>query len=59
MPLILTPKDFDAWLDPNLTDTDVFADLMRTHLSVKLQAIPIKSPQSLEPTGDPIFFPED
>lgn len=59
IPLILTPKDFDAWLDPDLTDTDVFVDLMQTHLSVTLEAIPVKSPQSLEPTGAPIEIPED
>lgn len=59
IPLILTPKDFDAWLDPDMSNTDVFADLTQTHLAVDLQAVPIKSPDTLEPNGEPIEITAD
>lgn len=59
IPLILTPRDFDAWLDPALTHADAFADLMKTHLTVTLTATPVDNPNSLKPCGAPMVIPAD
>lgn len=52
IPLMLTRKDFDMWLDHSLTNTDPFQHLLKTHISQPLLVEPIKSPVSLEQSGE-------
>lgn len=52
LPLMLEHKDFDAWLDPRMTQADVFQDLMRPVLRHALQVEPVVSPMTLEPCAD-------
>lgn len=51
IPLMLSPKDFDLWLDPGFTEVGAFADLMRTHIPAPLVCRPIRDPKSLEPVA--------
>lgn len=51
IPLMLNQDDFDMWLDPNLTNTDPFQHLLKSHIRQPLVVEPIKSPENLKPTG--------
>lgn len=59
IPLMLLPKDFDAWLDPHFHEVDAFADLMKTHIPAPLVCTPINNTKDLEPVGEPEVIPED
>lgn len=51
IPLMLTPDDFDMWLDPNLTNTDPLQHLLKTQIRQPLLVEPIRSPAELQPVG--------
>lgn len=59
VPLILTQPDFDAWLDPAMTKTDAFQDLLQSRLPVTLNAVPINNPGQLRAVGDAMVLPAD
>ncbi|HAC30750.1 MAG TPA: DUF159 family protein, partial [Marinobacter hydrocarbonoclasticus] len=48
---MLNREDFDMWLDPSLTNTDPFQDLLKTRIRQPLLVEPIRSPAALEQTG--------
>jgi len=48
---MLNREDFDMWLDPSLTNTDPFQDLLKTRIRQPLLVEPIKPPATLEQTG--------
>ena len=51
IPLMLNPEDFDMWLDPSLTNTDPFQNLLKTRIRQPLLVEPIRSPATLEQTA--------
>lgn len=51
IPLMLTPDDFDAWLDPGFEDINAFHHLMQTHIPFELAVTPVASPKNLSPVG--------
>lgn len=51
VPLMLTPEDFDMWLDPNLANTDPLQHLLKTQIRHPLAVEPIRTPADLEPVG--------
>jgi len=51
IPLMLTPEDFDMWLDPCLTNTDPLQNLLKTQIRQPLAVEPIRTPTDLEPVG--------
>lgn len=59
IPLLLEPKDFDAWLDPDFHQVEAFADLMKTHIPMPLVCQPISDPKTLQPIGEPEVIPAD
>lgn len=59
LPLMLAPKDFDAWLDPGFTHVEGFADLMNPVLHHTLVVTPVQSPQTLKPAGDVEIIDQD
>lgn len=48
---MLRPEDFDMWLDPFLTNTDPFQDLLKSKIRVPLKVTPIGSPAKLDELG--------
>ena len=59
-PLMLRPSDYDAWLDPAQTDTDVFANWMATPIMrVPFQAQHVDSPRTLNPLAKAELFDAD
>ncbi|MBV35789.1 MAG: DUF159 family protein [Rickettsiales bacterium] len=48
MPLMLSEKDLDIWLDPDCKNTDAFTDLMQPKIQQDFQAVKIKGWGSLE-----------
>ena len=52
IPLMLTREDFDMWLDHSLMNTDPFQHLLKSRISQPLLVEPIKSPASLEQSGE-------
>lgn len=52
IPLMLEPKDFDAWLDPSFVDENAFSDLIKTHIPFDLEVVPIRSPKDLAIAGE-------
>lgn len=59
IPLMLTPQDFDLWLDPDFDQVDAFADLMRPHIAMDLDVVPVDSPKNLSPIGVGELIPAD
>lgn len=51
IPLMLRREDFDLWLDPSMTNTDPFQDLLTSRIRVPLDIRPIDSPGRLKPAG--------
>ncbi|MGF2688059.1 SOS response-associated peptidase [Marinobacter sp. DUT-3] len=51
IPLMLTPEDFDMWLDPYLTNIDPLQHLLKTQIRQPLAVEPIRTPADLEPVG--------
>lgn len=51
LPLMLEPEDFDAWLDPAMTQAMAFQDLMQPVLRHALHVLPVVSPMTLEPSA--------
>lgn len=51
LPMMLEPKDFDAWLDPGFTQVEAFHDLMQPVLHHALRVMPVTSPVTLIPSG--------
>ncbi len=41
MPVIVSPADYDAWLDPRPASADALHDLLRPYLGAEMAAIPI------------------
>ena len=50
-PLWLPAEAYDQWLDPQVTDTAVFADLLVPALRTDLSATPIDAARSKRPVG--------
>ena len=48
IPLMLTPDDFDAWLDPSFKDVNAFNHLMAPHIPFELSVTPVASPKNLK-----------
>lgn len=62
LPLILDHEDtasIDAWLDPQFTDTDAFADLLNTRLRWDMRATPINKSTKQEPIAKPFIIKKD
>lgn len=59
IPLMLSPQDFDLWLDPDFDQVDAFADLMQPHIAMDLQVVPVDSPKTLSPVGEAELIPAD
>lgn len=59
IPLMLEPKDFDLWLDPDFDQVDAFADLMRPHIPRAISVTPVDSPVHLRPVGEPEVIDAD
>ncbi len=59
LPLMLEPKDFDAWLDPDMTQAEAFQDLMQPVLHHAIRAVPVVSPMTLEPSGPELVIAAD
>lgn len=49
--LMLTPEDFDMWLDPHLTNIDPLQHLLKTQIRQPLAVEPIRTLADLEPIG--------
>jgi putative SOS response-associated peptidase YedK len=52
-PLWLAEDQFEAWLDRDLTQTEIFDDFLRPQLHTDLQATPIDKMSTRKPTGEP------
>lgn len=52
IPLMLTAEDFDAWLNPGLTNTDPFQHLLHSQIRCALRIEPVRSPATLQPVGE-------
>lgn len=52
-PLWLPDEAYDQWLDPNITDTTVFDDLLKPALRTDLTATPIDKARSKQPIAEP------
>ena len=59
LPLMLRREDFDLWLDPTMTNTDPFPDLLKSRIRVPLDVTPVASPTALEPVGQSEHLEED
>lgn len=59
LPLMLEPKDFDSWLDPDMTQAEAFQDLMQPVLHQAIRAVPVVSPMTLEPSGPELVIAAD
>ncbi|MFB2763129.1 MULTISPECIES: hypothetical protein [Marinobacter] len=57
--LMLNREDFDMWLDPSLTNTDSFQDLLKTRIRQRLLVEPISSPTDLNAIGPGFFIQSD
>ncbi len=51
MPVILDPKDYDMWLDPNVSDSETLQPLLHPYASEKMQAYPVGKTVN-RPTND-------
>lgn len=58
-PLMLTPDDFELWLDPDLRNTDPFQHLFTSHIPVPLDITPVRSPETLAAMGEAEILPAD
>lgn len=52
IPMMLREEDFDLWLDPSMTNTDAFQNLLNAEINTPLRIVPIKTPTNLEPLGE-------
>ncbi len=52
-PLWLPDEAYDQWLDPNITDTRVFDDLLKPALQTDLTATPVDKARSKKPVAAP------
>ena len=52
IPLMLQPRDYDMWLDPEFTNTEAFDDLLESKIKFDWKVTPVDSPTSLNPIGD-------
>ena len=43
MPVILDPKNYDAWLDPNIPDAGILVPLLKPYPADKMKAKPVKT----------------
>jgi len=62
VPLMLDPEDTDtlnAWLDPTMTDSDAFSDLLTNELRFDMVATKTVGARDLTPDGKPIPIPSD
>lgn len=59
LPLMLRPEDFDMWLDPSLTNTDPFQDLLKSKIRIPLNVTPIGSPAKLDELGASEYLEAD
>ena len=41
MPVILAPEDYDAWMDPDLTDADRLTACLKPYPSERMLAYPV------------------
>ena len=41
MPVILDPKDYDLWLDPDIQDTGILQGLLKPYTTTKMQSWPV------------------
>lgn len=62
MPVIIRDEDYDAWLDPELTDVDIVRELMGTYPAEEMEAVEIgravgnvrsNGPELIEPVRSP------
>jgi putative SOS response-associated peptidase YedK len=59
IPLMLDVDDsdlIDMWLDPSITDSEVFRPLLNEKIPFNLVATPIQGARDLEPRGEPIYI---
>ena len=57
---MLRPADYDAWLDPAQTDTDLFADWMTTPvMRVPFRAQYVDAPRTRNPLAEAELFDAD
>ena len=59
IPLMLQPDEWDLWLDPAVTQLEPFQHLLKTRIAEPLVVEPVRSPQSLEMTGQGETIEED
>ena len=62
IPLLLDVDDeslIDRWLDPTMTDSEAFRDLLTNKINFNLVATPTVGARNLEPRGEPIFIEAD
>lgn len=62
IPLILNPDDknlIDMWLSPQVTESEIFSDLLSNKLNIDLTATPIKSARDLTANGSEIMIEKD
>ena len=61
MPCILDPKDYDMWMDPDLTDSQQLLSVLRPYSAERMAAYPVsravnsprnQGPQLIEPVAD-------
>lgn len=62
MPVIIRPEDYDAWLDPGLTDIDIVGELIDPYPAEAMEAYPVgravgnpesQGPVLVEPVAGP------
>ena len=49
----------DMWLDPSITDSEVFRPLLNDKIPFNLVATPIQGARNLEPRDEPIEIAAD
>ncbi len=62
LPLMLDPDDealIDRWLDPNMTDSESFRQLLTNRINFNLVATPTVGARNLEPRGEPVLIEAD
>jgi putative SOS response-associated peptidase YedK len=62
LPLMLDYHDknlVDMWLEPSMTDSEAFRDLLTNKIGQNLIATPIMGARNLEPQAEPLLIPAD
>ncbi len=60
IPLMLRRDDYDMWLDPALTNTDPFQELLlQSRIRLPLTITLVDSPSSMKVTGEPEYLAPD